>query len=105
MSTTTTVGYGDIRAHADLEKIYACIVMIVGVVSYAYVITSAASSWVDGGYPRSKYRQRMVAVLYFLKVILSRISEHTLFCKNLNLEIPSKEGASKESYEVIIKSY
>ena len=69
VSTTTTVGYGDIRAHTNFEKIYACIIMIIGVVSYAYVITAAASSWVDEGYPRRKHRQRMAAVISFLKVV------------------------------------
>ncbi len=42
-TTLTTVGYGDIVPHTNIEKIYASVVMIIGVGFYGYLIGNVVS--------------------------------------------------------------
>jgi hypothetical protein len=37
ITTITTVGYGDIGGSNTLERLFCCIVMLIGVVSFSYV--------------------------------------------------------------------
>jgi hypothetical protein len=43
MTTTTTIGYGDISANSTTERLFTCCLMIVGVVSFTF-ISGALSS-------------------------------------------------------------
>ena len=67
-ATTTTVGYGDIKAHTDLERSYAIFVMIIGVVAYGYIIASVAASLANADSGRAQYHDKLNAVKSYLKV-------------------------------------
>ena len=67
-ATTTTVGYGDIRAHTDLERSYATFVMIIGVVAYGYIIASVAATLANADSGRAQYQDKLKAVKSYLKV-------------------------------------
>ena len=43
VTTITTVGYGDISANNNLEKIYCILVMIIGVLCFSYASGSLSS--------------------------------------------------------------
>lgn len=43
VTTLVTVGYGDIAAVTDSEKIYACCVMLIGTILYSYTIGSVSN--------------------------------------------------------------
>ncbi len=68
--TTTTVGYGDILAHTDLERVYAIFIMIVGVVAYGYIIASVAASLANADSGRAQYQEKLNAVKSYMKVII-----------------------------------
>jgi hypothetical protein len=42
ITTLTTVGYGDISGTNDIERGYASVVMIIGIMVYSYIIGSIA---------------------------------------------------------------
>lgn len=67
-ATTTTVGYGDIRAHTHLERGYATIIMIFGVMAYGYLIASVAASLVNADSARASHQSKLNAVKSYLKV-------------------------------------
>ncbi len=67
-ATTTTVGYGDISAHTDLERVYAIFIMIVGVVGYGYIIASVAASMANADSGRAQYQEKLNAVKSYMKV-------------------------------------
>ena len=62
------MGYGDIRAHTDLERAYATFVMIIGVVAYGYIIASVAASLANADSGRAQYQDKLKAVKSYLKV-------------------------------------
>lgn len=68
VATTTTVGYGDIRPHTDMERAYSCVIMVFGVVAYGYIIASVASSMVNADAGRGQYQDKLNAVRTYLKV-------------------------------------
>ncbi len=68
-ATTTTVGYGDIRAHTNSERLYASIVMVLGVSAYGYIIASVAASLANADARRAKYQSKMKSIKAYLKVI------------------------------------
>ena len=41
--TFTTVGYGDITPKDSIERIYACILMLLGIICYSILISSLTS--------------------------------------------------------------
>ena len=43
-ATTTTVGYGDISPVNELERVFALVVMMVGVLLYGYTLGSLAAT-------------------------------------------------------------
>ena len=67
-ATTTTVGYGDISARTDLERIYAIFIMIVGVVAYGYIIASVAASLTNADSGRAQYQEKLKAVKTYMSV-------------------------------------
>lgn len=67
-ATTTTVGYGDIRAHTHLERGYATIIMIFGVMAYGYLIASVAASLVNADSARALHQSKLNTVKSYLKV-------------------------------------
>lgn len=66
VTTLTTVGYGDITPHGNLEKIYTMIVMILGVGVYGYVIGNVANiiSSLDVG--KTRHRERVEKINAFM---------------------------------------
>ena len=64
------MGYGDIKAHTDLERAYAIFVMIIGVVAYGYIIASVAASLANADSGRAQYQDKLKAVKAYLKVLL-----------------------------------
>ena len=75
-ATTTTVGYGDIRAHTDLERAYATFVMIIGVVAYGYIIASVAATLANADSGRAQYQDKLKAVKSYLKVNFLKLHFH-----------------------------
>lgn len=67
-STTTTVGYGDIHAHTNMERAYASAIMVFGVVAYGYLIASVAASLVNADSARALHQSKLKAVKSYLKV-------------------------------------
>lgn len=67
-ATTTTVGYGDIRAHTHLERGYATVIMIYGVMAYGYLTASVAASLVNADSARALHQSKLQAVKSYLKV-------------------------------------
>ena len=43
VTTITTVGYGDIKGHTTIERVFCTITMILGVVSFSFASGSLAS--------------------------------------------------------------
>ena len=64
------MGYGDIYAHTDLERVYATVVMIVGVVAYGYIIASVAASLANADSGRAQYQDKLKAVKAYMKVLV-----------------------------------
>ena len=67
-ATTTSVGYGDIRAHTNLERAYATFIMILGFVFYGYIISSIAAGLTNADSGRAQYQDKLKAVKAYLKV-------------------------------------
>lgn len=67
-ATTTTVGYGDIRAHTHLERAYATVIMVCGVVAYGYLTASVTASLVNADAGRAHYRAKLKAIKSYLQV-------------------------------------
>ena len=67
-ATTTTVGYGDISARTDLERIYAIFIMIVGVLAYGYIIASVAAGLTNADSGRAQYQEKLNAVKSYMSV-------------------------------------
>jgi voltage-gated potassium channel len=49
VSTVTTVGYGDVAPHTPLGKVFASVLMLVGVSSIFYTLTMIGKNMVEGG--------------------------------------------------------
>jgi voltage-gated potassium channel Kch len=54
VATLTSVGYGDVHAHTDTEKLFAIFVMLLGTLLYGYYIASAAASAANADFQRSR---------------------------------------------------
>ena len=67
-ATTTTVGYGDIHAHTDLERVYASFAMVLGVMFYGYIIASVAAGLVTSDSTRAQYQEKLKAVKSYMQV-------------------------------------
>ena len=66
-STLTTVGYGDISAHTDIERGMAVISLIAGSVIYA-VLVGIVNNLVDSSdVKETEYQQRLAAINSFMK--------------------------------------
>ena len=67
-ATTTTVGYGDIRSHTHLERIYSTLVMLFGVVAYGYLAASVTANLVNADSARAQYQAKLSAIKAYLRV-------------------------------------
>eukprot|EP00118_Oscarella_pearsei_P012897 m.98493 g.98493 ORF g.98493 m.98493 type:complete len:2159 (+) comp36987_c0_seq18:234-6710(+) len=65
-ATTASVGYGDIRAHTSIERVFALIVMILGIVCYGYIIASVAAALANADAQRARYREKLDAIRTFM---------------------------------------
>eukprot|EP00931_Biecheleriopsis_adriatica_P082731 TRINITY_DN5617_c0_g3_i1.p1 TRINITY_DN5617_c0_g3~~TRINITY_DN5617_c0_g3_i1.p1 ORF type:complete len:660 (+),score=105.48 TRINITY_DN5617_c0_g3_i1:177-1982(+) len=59
MTTLTTVGYGDITASSDMERIYSVIAMFLGTSFYGYIIGSISAMIAQKDVNNTAYFQRM----------------------------------------------
>lgn len=50
LSTLATVGFGDISANNDLERVVSLIWMLIGVVSYSYTVGSLSTMMLEFNY-------------------------------------------------------
>ena len=89
-ATSTTVGYGDISAHNDIEvymysytlysdqnhmahitytqRVYAVLVMVLGVLAYGYIIASVAASLANADSARAQYQEKLKGIKSFMDV-------------------------------------
>jgi CRP-like cAMP-binding protein len=67
LTTITTVGYGDIAARTDLEKVTAMILMICGVGFYSFTIGSLSSFLLNVESRETLLTQKMAAINEFAK--------------------------------------
>lgn len=67
ITTITTVGYGDITPHTNAEILFTLVVMVTGVLLWAYVI--GTMSWMVSNldYVGTEYRQKLNQVSQFLQ--------------------------------------
>eukprot|EP00947_MAST-08B_sp_MAST-8B-sp1_P005483 g5483.t1 len=85
-STLTTVGFGDIRAQSDGEKIFSIFVMICGVTWYACIISSISSlmaGWDRKNMWSKKRIQEMTEFVNDIKLpkhLKERVNEYTDYC-------------------------
>ena len=85
-SSLTTVGFGDIRAHSDMEKLFSIVVMICGVTWYAFIIStlsSLLSGWDRKHVMAKKRMQEMTEFIRDVKVpkdLAGRVREYTEYC-------------------------
>lgn len=63
----TSTGYGDITPGQDEERIFAAISMITGLFLFGYVSGTIASALSNLDSRRVLYRQKIDAVLHFMK--------------------------------------
>jgi hypothetical protein len=66
-STLTTVGYGDISAVTSGEKLYAMIMMMLGVSWYAYIVGSMSTIMSSFENQNKRVRDKMMAVQGFIR--------------------------------------
>ena len=62
MATTTTTGYGDFRAHTNLERAFSIVAMIAGKLIYGFVLGNIASTLANADYLRVCYKEKMAAI-------------------------------------------
>ena len=62
MATMTTTGYGDFRAHNNVERIFAMLVMVGGKVLFGMVLGNIASMLANADYQRVKYKDKVDAI-------------------------------------------
>jgi hypothetical protein len=62
IQTITTVGYGDVATTNTYERIYACIIMILGVLAFSFASGSLASiiSSLDSKHALLKYKLEII---------------------------------------------
>jgi hypothetical protein len=62
MATTTSTGYGDLRAHSNVERLFSILAMIAGKLLYGYVLGNIASTLANADYLRVRYKEKMAAI-------------------------------------------
>ena len=67
ISTVTTLSYGDIFPHTDLEKVFIMIAMVVGAATYAYIIGGICGILTQINARESAFNQAMDSLNSFLK--------------------------------------
>lgn len=82
VTTMVSVGYGDIRAHNELEMVYAAFTMLLGTILYGYFIGSIAASIANADYLRSRYKEKLNCLQSFFKRsrvdadVANRVTDH-----------------------------
>eukprot|EP00794_Sanderia_malayensis_P016547 gene16547-18222_t len=66
ISTLCSVGYGDIHAYMSMERVLACVCMIVGVITFGYIITVALAYQSTPDSHKSVYLERLQGIERFL---------------------------------------
>ena len=59
ITTITTVGYGDISATNTLERIVACIIMVIGVIAFSFSTGSLSSIISSANSSQAAYRAKL----------------------------------------------
>eukprot|EP01137_Pigoraptor_chileana_P002342 Opistho-2@2286 len=62
----TSVGYGDIIAGTNLERIYACIVMVLGVCLFSFIMGNIASAVASADAMRADFRHKVRTVREYM---------------------------------------
>jgi voltage-gated potassium channel len=65
MTTTTTVGYGDILPVTDAERMFVTVVMLVGIGFFGYVVGEMTTVFVDAASNGEMLQQRLKEVSPF----------------------------------------
>ncbi|KAH8089972.1 voltage-gated potassium channel [Aureococcus anophagefferens] len=67
LSTLTTVGYGDVNSGSTVERLFAILIMIVGVSYYTYIISSLSSIISTFDSQAAQVNEKLVAVRGFVR--------------------------------------
>lgn len=68
VTTLTTVGYGDVTPHNNLQRFYTMFVMVLGVGVYGYVIGNVSSLLSNLDVARATYQERLENIDRFMKL-------------------------------------
>eukprot|EP01135_Chromosphaera_perkinsii_P002454 Nk52_evm60s223 gene=Nk52_evmTU60s223 len=105
VTTATAVGYGDIYPQTDGERIYAGLVMIIGVLTFSLVLASIASTLSNNDAERTRFRQKVNTIVQYLEVqgvpkkLIDQITEFFIHKWKFN------RGLEMELYEQLPYSF
>ena len=68
MTSMTTVGYGDITPCNDIERAFAALVMVVGVLTYSYIVAKMTEIVTYIDINSHSARERMMVISAFMRV-------------------------------------
>lgn len=66
--TVTTIGFGDVTPETTLERVYTCIVMLLGAAMFAFCISQLSNLVQDLSEKSSNYRRKMDQLMDFASV-------------------------------------
>eukprot|EP00854_Cymbomonas_tetramitiformis_P002997 gene2997-3814_t len=81
MTTLTTVGYGDISPTTNTERVFTCVVMLIGAVVYASIFGSVAVLIQNFDASDARYKEKMDALKEFAAFY---DLEHNMYMKMVN---------------------
>lgn len=67
ITTMTTVGYGDITPHRNVEYVFTSIMMLIGASMFAYIIGNVASIFSNLDSAKASFWNKMEAVTHYLR--------------------------------------
>ena len=65
-ATTTSTGYGDIRAVGTLERAYSIVVMIMGLLLYGTILATVAATIANSDIERTNFGEKFDAIMQFM---------------------------------------
>lgn len=65
--TVATVGYGDITPTTDISRIYATLVMMVGIAMYGYIIGNVSTTIANANAQKQRRQEKFSALAEFMK--------------------------------------
>ncbi len=65
--TMTTVGYGDITPHRNIEYVFTMLVMLIGASTYAFIIGNIASLFSNLDFARANFFHKLEAISQYLR--------------------------------------